>query len=512
MIFPESGLRKVAGVCGLLTVFVALAIAAASPNPEAVTATPTAATSAPAPASAPSGPPSIKACACDIHDVDDAGALPLISIIGARNGSFSGKAVVDCSGAVQGLKATLGELRLTGETARGGPIPASAVTIRYGVEWDSSFRGRYRPKGRDILLDQPPATPAGKVPVWLTVHVPKDAKGGTYAADLTIEAKGVPAVKVPVNVVVQDWKLPDPQDYRTVIDIIQSPDTLSLEYGPPLYSPKHWDLIAQSLRLISPTGMRMTYLPLICQTNHGNEQSMVRWIKKGEGPDGAGQYDYDFTVFDKYLDLVEKELGKPKIVVLYAWDVLLTTPKGTEPADGDTPYQKGEKERLMARAEQAKKGIPVTLLDPASGKCETINVPGYAKGSEDVAVSVAHVRPARADGVTLRSWPLDEEHATWWTAWQADVAARKMSPKSFKTTAWTLNLPGELADPADVEFWKSRAPEYAKLGQLHSTDEHLRPVANDTIAWPARLKPNAVVLYELFPVEPVGPLDPSGTR
>jgi hypothetical protein len=132
-----------------------------------------------------------------------------------------------------------------------------------------------------------------------------------------------------------------------------------------------------------------------------------------------------------------------------------------------------------------------------------------AKGSEDVAVSVARVRPAGAKGVTLRSWPLDEDHGTWWPAWQADVAARKMSPKSFKTTMWTLNLPGELTDPADVAFWKSRAPEYAKLGQLRSTDEPLRPGANDTIAWPARLKPNAVVLYELFPVEPVGPSAPS---
>jgi hypothetical protein len=132
-----------------------------------------------------------------------------------------------------------------------------------------------------------------------------------------------------------------------------------------------------------------------------------------------------------------------------------------------------------------------------------------ANGSEDVALSVAHVRPARADSVTLRSWPLDEDHGNWWKAWQTDVAARKMPPEAFRASAQTLDLPHDLTNAADVEFWKSRAPEYAKLGQLRSADEPLRPAAGDTISWPAKLKPNAVVLYELFPVEPVVPSDPS---
>ncbi len=131
-----------------------------------------------------------------------------------------------------------------------------------------------------------------------------------------------------------------------------------------------------------------------------------------------------------------------------------------------------------------------------------------ASGNEDAAVSIAHVRPTRADGVTLRSWPLDADNGNWWKAWQADAAARKMSPGAFRTTVWTLGLPGELTNPADAEFWKSRAPEYARLGQLRSADKTLRPAAGDTISWPASLKPNAVVLYELFPVEPAGPSDP----
>jgi hypothetical protein len=43
------------------------------------------------------------------------------------------------------------------------------------------------------------------------------------------------------------------------------------------------------------------------------------------------------------------------------------------------------------------------------------------------------------------------------------------------------------------------------LAQLKSTDEPIAPGPNDTVTWRANLKPNAVVLYEVFPVEPARP-------
>ena len=47
-----------------------------------------------------------------------------------------------------------------------------------------------------------------------------------------------------------------------------------------MWSPKHWDLVARSFRFIGETGSRTLYVPLICRTNFGNEESMVRWIRK----------------------------------------------------------------------------------------------------------------------------------------------------------------------------------------------------------------------------------------
>jgi hypothetical protein len=48
---------------------------------------------------------------------------------------------------------------------------------------------------------------------------------------------------------------------------------------------------------------------------------MVRFIPKADGT-----FDYDFSIMDKYLDLAEKNMGKPKLVAFVAWELYLNTP------------------------------------------------------------------------------------------------------------------------------------------------------------------------------------------
>ena len=134
---------------------------------------------------------------------------------------------------------------------------------------------------------------------------------------MKVEAEGEKPVQVPIELRVADWSLPDTQDFRTWVDMIQCPDTLALEYNVPLWSEKHWELIAQSFKLIGETGSRTVYVPLIAHTNLGNEQSMVRWVKKGD------KYDYDFSIMERYLDVAEKNMGKPKLVIFVVWDVYM---------------------------------------------------------------------------------------------------------------------------------------------------------------------------------------------
>ncbi len=297
-----------------------------------------------------------------------------IRIVAARNGIFSGKVAVGSAKAIAGLKATVGELK-----GADGVIPASAVRVRYGLPWGTedgyTNSSPYRDSGSLLgaLSDEPPTDVAPRkdrpaagcvVSVWVTVRTPKDAQPGVYTGTLHIVATGEKPAAVPVRVEVVDCTLPDPQNYRTWVELIQCPDTLAVEYGTPLWSPEHFDRIAESFRLMSDCGTRIVYVPAIAHTNLGNAESMIRWIKKGENA-----YSWDFTVMDKYLDIAIKNLGTPKIVVLQVWELYMATP--------DSVGKRFSPELQQRQKESG--GAPlITILNRETGKTENQPAPKFS--------------------------------------------------------------------------------------------------------------------------------------
>ena len=301
----------------------------------------------------------------DDPSTDPVDARQAVTIAAVRNGTFSGMVTVDSTEAIVGLRVSAGPL-----SAPGGTIPGDKVRVRYATAfpWAGTWRGARR-TGADTLLESPPAeVPAvegrATLPIWVTVTVPRDAGAGVYRGSLKIEVQGQPARSVPIELTVADWTLPDTQDFHTWCELIQSPDTLAVEYGVPLWSPRHWELIARSFRLIGETGSRVVHIPLICGTNFGNAESMVRWIDKGQG-----RYEYDFSVMDKYLDLAEKNLGRPKMVIFPVWDSYLNV--GSQRASIRTQEDREAREALRG------KGPRVTVVDPTTGKAETRYLPAY---------------------------------------------------------------------------------------------------------------------------------------
>ena len=299
------------------------------------------------------------------------GLRPVV-IKGPRNGWSSGKVVVGSPNAIEGLKVTPGDLK-QGDAV----IPAAQMRARYAVPY-----GARADSPLDSLLEAPlesfPTTnKAAVVPIWLTVKVPRDAKAGTYAGQVTLEAKGAKPITVPISLEVADFAVPDTQDYRTWIELMQSPDTLAAEYAVPLWSQRHWAMIADSMRYIGEIGSRVVYIPLIAQTNSGNEQSMVRFIKKADGT-----YDHDFSIMDRYLDTAVKNMGKPKFVVFTAWEIYLQPPKKEVKVDpNEDGYVSMEKSWLAARWQLRAKGPFVTTIDPATNKVGETNLPRF----EDLA-------------------------------------------------------------------------------------------------------------------------------
>ena len=335
-----------------------------------------------------------------------------IRLVGARNGVYSGKVVVGSTSPIKGLKAAVGDLAGPG----GGKIAAAQVRLRYATPWDvcrttnegcvdttaypalanplyalcesppaevpvavknpgakpsaSSSAAVVKYNIERFFLDTPnqPAFVNGAVaPVWVTVKVPKDAKPGLYKGQVAIEADGKKVADVPVEVKVADWTVPDPADYATWVDLVQSPDTLALEYGVPLWSDRHFEMIARSMKYLGEAGGRILYVPLIAHTNLGNLETMVRWVKRGED-----KYEYDFTIMDKYLDAAEKGGVRPKVVVLNIWD-LYTFGKGGKAVRFVDAEAGG-----VARTGGGEKGPLVTVVDPATNKVENVYLPTYS--------------------------------------------------------------------------------------------------------------------------------------
>jgi len=331
-----------------------------------------------------------------------------ISLSGARNGAFSAKTVVISAKPIRELRATVGELR-----GPGGVLPASAVQVRYALPGGAEYGVTNADFGREsktartptpaeaisILSEEPPkeypiaktpdppakgGTKAKKAagstddadrpayavaPVWLTVRVPADAKPGAYEGKLSIRCDGEKAVETPVRLEVADWALPEPEQYKTWVEVVQSPDTLQVEYDVPAWSDKHFELIARSFRLMREVGSGVLYLPLIRTTNYGNEETIVRWKKKGEK-----DYEFDFSVMDRYLDAAEKNLGKPKLVCFIVWDIFLLPSKEASVGGG---HGTEEKLHLDLKDRPTAPSVTLTTKDPATGQQAVEFFPNY---------------------------------------------------------------------------------------------------------------------------------------
>jgi hypothetical protein len=337
-----------------------------------------------------------------------------LRIVAARNAAHNGKLVVSSAATIRGLNVQASELKMGGASAGGGSagggaaggggtIPASAVQVRYAVPWGGCY---FLQKGSNPVVyggkagylgllaegpsrDVPPGkievrrggrdlfdTYAPLVPVWLTVKVPASAAPGTYTGQVTVAAEGEKTVAVPLELKVLPWTAPDAANWQTWAEFIQSPDTLALEYGVEPWSAKHWELIARSFRYLREVGNRIVYVPLICRTNMGHEQSMVRWVKKG-----GNSYTYDFTILEQYLDASEKNMGKPQIVVFYVWENYMIR-KGDLATGAAAAH---EQQRIVEQMEKEGglmgKGPAVSVFDPAAKTLTMEYLPHYTEAA-----------------------------------------------------------------------------------------------------------------------------------
>ena len=279
-----------------------------------------------------------------------------VRMYAARNGVAVGVVVASSDRPIHGLTVAAGKLR----RGAGGEIRAADVRVRYAEVIKVTPHVWFHDR-----LDNAPVDGAGRVPVWLTVRVPRDAEPGTYAGTLSVSADETKPVIVPVELRVFDWALPDPQSFTTHLGVIQSPDSAAIQYGVPMWSDKHFELIGKSFELLGQVGNKVVYLPLVRRTHFGNEQTMVRWIRQRDG-----SFTHDFSVVERYLDIAVRHQGQMPVVCLYLWDLF------SNPGFGKRRVP-AQKLGTGGQSTGTTDGQHFTALDPKTGKLTAFAGPAW---------------------------------------------------------------------------------------------------------------------------------------
>ncbi len=222
-------------------------------------------------------------------------------------------------------------------------------------------------------------------PVWIELMIPAEAIPGTYRSELHLSIAQEHEVRVPVTLQVAGWRMPDTEDWKTHVGLIQSPESVARLYEVPLWSDEHFEKLEPSLRLIGQTGNKVVYIPLVSTHIVGNEHTMVKWVPR---PDGS--HTPDFSVVERYLDLYEQYHGAPSVVLLMV---------------GEGSFEPGYRQRPDRRRREPPElpdTMRVSTIDPATGVIghTEIPFPGLPGSHEYWGPAVEGMR----ERVTRRGW------------------------------------------------------------------------------------------------------------
>ncbi len=179
------------------------------------------------------------------------------------------------------------------------------------AEWDSSIVADVL----DIIKIKDVAARTSQ-PIWLNVWVPNDAKAGNYKGTMTVSGQNFEAMKLQVEVQVVNRVLPEPKDWQFHLDLWQNPYSVARFYNVPLWSKEHFDAMRPIMKMLANAGQKSITTSIMHKPWNGQTEdhfdSMVFRMKKIDGT-----WEYDYTVFDKWVDFMLNEIGIDDIISCY---------------------------------------------------------------------------------------------------------------------------------------------------------------------------------------------------
>ena len=185
-------------------------------------------------------------------------------------------------------------------------IPASAVKkyfVRYVLT--DIFKNR---KDSFLLADRLDPVETLKVeantarPIWLDIHVPADAKAGTYKGTVSLNCDGK-KLSLPIVLQVADRVLPEPSQWSFHLDLWQNTYAVARYYDVPLWSQQHFNKMRPIMQMLAAAGQKVITCSVISRPWNGQTfdpfESMIAKMKQLDGT-----WKYDYTVFDRWVEFM----------------------------------------------------------------------------------------------------------------------------------------------------------------------------------------------------------------
>lgn len=217
-----------------------------------------------------------------------------VHIDAVRNEYESGQIVVTASKKIEKLIVRVGEV--TGPDGAKPHISANFVgfvSIKHGTKDtpDEHLVAKAPAEVPDPLLDvRSVSVEAGRnQPIWLTVYVPETTKPGEYTTEVEIIADGIPQI-VPVKISVHPVTLPD--DRTLFLTNWFNPGNIASAHRLQIWSEAYWKMLEAYARIMADHRQNVVITPIM-------------ELIKGRD-DGKGNLSFDFSRFDRWVDLFKK--------------------------------------------------------------------------------------------------------------------------------------------------------------------------------------------------------------
>jgi hypothetical protein len=218
-----------------------------------------------------------------------------------RGERVSAQAVLATSKELKNVSFTVSDLK-SGKNI----IPASAIK-KYFVRYVLA-EPFYNKKDSMLCADRLDPVENLKVdanttrPIWLDIHVPTEAKPGTYQGTVTMNCDGK-KLSLSIQLQVADKVLPEPSKWAFHLDLWQNPYAVARYYEVPLWSQQHFDLMRPMMKLLASAGQKIITCSVISRPWNGQTfdpfESMIAKMKQLDGT-----WKYDYTVFDKWVEFM----------------------------------------------------------------------------------------------------------------------------------------------------------------------------------------------------------------